>query len=178
MFGTSPVEVMAMNAMIQGWVYCYGFTYSALMFGANALGASGTQTVATQITSDSDFVIQRINLVSFTALDTPEVNPDFTMQLTIAGTAINLMDAPQHVNNICGNFFDNRVPNDLPFPILIAANQNLTVQTINRSAVAQNFTQYSYVGFKVKYLTMTVFDVDGRPTGRVPTTREAVFHVL
>ena len=177
MFGSSPIELMACQAMIQGWVYCYGFTYSALMFGTNALGASGTQIVTTQITSDSDFVIQRINLVSFTAADTPEVNPDFTTQLTIAGSAINLMDSPQHVNNVCGNFFDNRVPNDLPFPILIAANQNLSNTTVNRSAVAQNFTQYSYVGFKVKYLTMTLTDNEGR-TMRVPTTREAVFHVL
>jgi len=177
MFGSSPIEVMACQAMLQGWVYCYGFTYSALMFGTNALGASGTQTVTTQITSDSDFVIQRINLVSFTAADTPEVNPDFTTQLTIAGSAINLMDAPQHVNNLFGNFFDNRVPNDLPFPVLIAANQNLSVTTVNRSAVAQNFTQYSYVGFKVKYLTMTMQDSQGNVI-RVPTTREAVFHIL
>lgn len=177
MFGGSPIEVMAMQAMLQGWVYCYGFTYSALMFGANALGASGTQTVTTQITADSDFVIQRINLVSFTAADTPEVNPDFTTQLTIGGSAINLMDAPQSVNNMFGNFFDNRVPNDLPFPILIAANQNLSVTTVNRSAVAQNFTQYSYIGFKVKYLTMSLQQADGTII-RVPTTREAVFHVL
>jgi len=177
MFGASPIELMAAQAMVNGWVYCYGFTYSALMFGTNALGASGTQTVLTQITSDSDFVIQRINLVSFTAADTPEVNPDFTSQLTIGGTAINLFDAPQHVNNIYGNFFDNRVPNDLPFPILIAANQNLSNTTVNRSAVAQNFTQYSYIGFKVKYLTMTIQDPSGAMI-RVPTTREAVFHVL
>lgn len=177
MFGSSPLELMAMQAMLNGAVYCYGFTYSALMFGANALAANGTQTVTTQITSDSDFVVQRINLVSFTAADTPEVNPDFTSQLTIAGSAINLMDSPQHVNNIFGNFFDNRVPNDLPFPILIAANQNLSNTTVNRSAVAQNFTQYSYVGFKVKYLTMTMQDSQGNKF-QVPTTREAVFHVL
>jgi hypothetical protein len=177
MFGNSPIEIMAMQAMLQGWVYCYGFTYSALMFGTNALGASGTQTVTTQITSDSDFVIQRINLVSYSAVGTVQANPDFTTQLTIAGSAINLMDAPIHVNNVFGNFLDNRVPNDLPFPILIAANQNLSVTTVNRSAVAQNFTQYAYVGFKVKYLTMTIQDAQGN-VSRVPTTREAVFHVL
>lgn len=176
MYGSSPIELMAREAMIQGMVYCYGFTYSALMFGTNALGANGTQTVTTQITSDSDFVIQRMNLVSYTAADTPEVNPDFTVQLTIAGSAINLMDQPQHVNNICGNFFDNRVPSDLPFPILIAANQNLSNTTVNRSAQAQNYTQYSYVGFKVKYLTMTI-EQNGQLI-RVPTTREAIFHIL
>jgi len=177
MFGNSPIEIMAMQAMLQGWVYCYGFTYTALMFGTNALGVSGTQTVTTQITSDSDFVIQRINLVSYTALDTPEGDPDFTMQLTIAGSAINLMDAPVHVNNVVSNFLNNRVPNDLPFPILIAANQNLSVTTVNRTVTAQNFTQYAYVGFKVKYLTMTLQNENGS-VSRVPTTREAVFHVL
>ena len=164
MFGTSPLEIMACNAMLQRKVYCFGFTYSALLFGTNALGVSATVNVTTPITADSDFVIQRINMVSYTALDTPEVNPDFTIQLTIAGNAINLFDQPQHVNNVCGNFFDNRVPNDLPFPILIIANQNLTNQVINRTVVAQNYTLFSYVGFKVKYLGNT--------------TRDEVFHVL
>ncbi len=177
MFGSSPVEIMAMQAMLQGWVYCYGFVYSALMFGANALGASGTQTVTTQITSDSDFVIQRINLVSFTAVGVLQAVRDFTSQMTIAGSAINLSDAPQNVENIFGNFVDNKVPNDLPFPILVAANQNLSNTIVNRTAVAQNFTQVSYIGFKVKYLTMTLQDAQGN-VSRVPTTREAVFHVL
>lgn len=169
MFGSSPIEIMAMDAMLKGLIYCYHFTYSALWFGATALGASATVNVTTQITADSDFVVQRLNLVSYTALDTPEVNPDFTLLITIAGNAINLMDQAQHVNNICGNFFDNRVPSDLPFPVLIPANNNLTSQLINRSAVAQNFTQLSFVGFKVKYLS----DQNGNPT-----SRQQVFHVL
>jgi hypothetical protein len=79
------------------------------------------------------------------------------------------MDSPQHVNNIVGNFFDNRVPSDIPMPILIPANNNITAQLTNRSAVAQNFTQLSYVGFRVKYLS----DANGNPT-----TRQQVFHAL
>ncbi|MCI0618943.1 hypothetical protein L0244_38715 [bacterium] len=169
MFGSSPIEIMAMNAMINGLIYAYGFTYSALWFAGTALGASATVNVNTQITADSDFIIQRMNLVSYTALDTPEVNPDFTLLLTLAGSGTNLMDQAQHVNNVCGNFFDNRVPNDLPFPILIQANNNIQAQLVNRSAVAQNFTQLSYVGFKVKYLA--------NPDGS-PTTRQQVFHAL
>lgn len=164
MFGSSPVEILACQAMINRQVYCWGFTYSALWFGTTALGASATVSVTTQISSTEDFVVQRLNLVSFTALDTPEVNPDFTLELSVAGTAINLFDAAQHVNNIAGNFFDNRVPNDLPFPILIQANNNLVAKLANRSAVAQNFTQLSYIGFKVKYLGNT--------------SRNEVFHVL
>lgn len=169
MYGTSPLEIMACDAMLKGLIYCYGFTYSALWFGATALGANAAVNQVTQISADSDFVIQRMNLLSYTAADTPEVNPDFTLNLTIAGTGTNLMDAPQHVNNILGNFFDNRVPNDIPMPILIPANNNVTAQLTNRSAVAQNFTQLSYVGFRVKYLT----DQNGNPT-----TRQQVFHVL
>lgn len=169
MYGTSPLEIMACDAMLKGLIYCYGFTYSALWFGATALGANGTVNQVTQISADSDFVIQRMNLLSYTAADTPEVNPDFTLNLTIAGTGTNLMDSPQHVNNIVGNFFDNRVPNDLPMPILIPANNNLTAQLVNRSAQAQNFTQISYIGFRVKYLA----DQNGSPT-----TRQQVFHCL
>ena len=169
MFGSSPLEIMACDAMLKGLIYCYGFTYSALWFGATALGASVAVTQVTQISADSDFVIQRMNLLSYTAADTPEVNPDFTLLLTIAGTGTNLMDQAQHVNNIVGNFFDNRVPCDLTMPILIPANNNLTAQLTNRSAVAQNFTQLSYVGFRVKYLQ--------NPDGN-PTTRQQLFHVL
>lgn len=169
MFGSSPIELMAMDAMLHRLIYCFGFNYSALWFGATALGASATQVVTTQITADSDFVIQRMNLVSYTAVDTPEVNPDYTLLLTIAGNAINLMDQPQHVNNICGNFEDNRVPNDLPYPILIPANNNLTAQLVNRSAVAANYVLLTYTGFKVKYLA--------NPDG-TPTSRSQVFHVL
>jgi hypothetical protein len=169
MFGNSPLEIMAMQAMLQRLVYCYHFNYSALFFGATALGASATVTVPTQITADSDFVIQRMNLVSYTALDTPEGNPDYTLLLTVAGNAVNLMDQPQHVNNICGNFFDNRVPNDIPFPVLIPANNTLTSQLVNRSAVAANYVLITYTGFKVKYLA--------HPDG-TPTSRQEVFHVL
>ena len=169
MFGTSPLEIMACQAMLNGQIYAYGFNYSALWFGTNALGANGTVNVTTQITADSDFVIQRLNFVSFSAVGTVTANPDFTLLLTIAGNAINLMDQAQNVENICGNFLDNRVPNDLPFPILIPANNSLTAQLVNRTAVAQNFSQLTYSGFKVKYLQ----NADG-----TPTTRTQVFHVL
>jgi hypothetical protein len=169
MYGPSPIEIMACQAMLNGQIYAYGFNYSALWFGANALGANGTVNVTTQITADSDFVIQRMNFVSFSAAGTVSANSDFTLLLTIAGNAINLMDQAQSIQNITGNFLDNRVPNDLPFPILIPANNSLTAQLVNRTNVAQNFSQLTYSGFKVKYLT--------NPDGS-PTTRTQVFHVL
>lgn len=169
MYGSSPLELMAAQAMLNGQISCMGFTYSATFVGANLLGANATINTPTQIANDSDFVIQRINLVSFTAADTPEGNPDFNLQLTLQGSGRNLFDAPQNVNNICGNFFDNRVPNDLPFPILIQQNNTLTSTLINNTAVAQLRTQISYVGFKVWYLN----NADGKPA-----TRSQIFHMM
>ena len=169
MYGTSPIELMACAAMMNRQVYCYGFNYSAQWFGATALGANGTVSVPTQITADSDFVIQRMNLVTFSAVGTKVVDPDFTLILTIAGNAVNLMDQAQPVVNICGNFSANVVQNDLPFPILIPANNTLNATLVNRTAVAQNLTQLTYTGFKVKYLQ----NQDG-----TPTSRQQVFNVL
>jgi hypothetical protein len=169
MYGTSPIEIMACSAMLNRQIYCFNFSYSAQWFGSTALGANGTQSIPTQITSDSDFVIQRMNLVSFSAAGTKTVDPDFTLLLTVAGTAVNLMDQAQPILNICGNFSLNYVPNDLPFPIVIPANNTLNSTLVNRTAVAQNLTQLTFTGFKVKYLTNS----DGSPT-----SRQQVFNIL
>ena len=169
MYGTSPIELMACQAMLNRMIYCYGFSYSALWFGATALGANGTVTVPTQITADSDFIVQRMNLVTCTAAGTIVTNPDFTLNLTIAGSAINLFDQAQHVLNVTGSFMATDVPNDLPFPILITANNTLNSTLVNRTGNAQNFTQLTFSGFKVKYLQ--------NPDG-TPTTRTQVFAVL
>lgn len=169
MYGTSPIELMACQAMLQRQIYCYGFSYSAQWFGATALGANGTQAIPTQITADSDFVIQRMNLISFSAAGTKTVDPDFTLILTIAGNAVNLMDQAQPVLNISGNYSLNYVPDDLPFPIVIPANNTLNSILVNRTAVAQNLTQLTFTGFKVKYLQ--------NPDGS-PTSRQQVFNLL
>lgn len=168
MFGTSPIELMAANAMCNGLIYCYGFSYSALWFGATALGANGTQVVPTQITADTDFVIQRMNFVSFSAVGTLTTNPDFTLLLSLAGNAVNLMDQAQPITNMCGNFTGTVVPNELPFPILVPANNTLNSTLVNRTAVAQNLSQLTLTGFKVKYLS----------NNGQPTTRTQVFNVL
>lgn len=168
-FGTSPVELMACDAMLKRQIYCFGFSYSALWFGATALGANGTQNIPTQVTADCDFVIQRMNLVSFTAAGTVSANSDFTLLLSLAGSAVNLMDQAQSVQNVTGNFLDNRVPNDLPFPIIVPANNTLNSTLVNRTNTAQNFTQLTFTGFKVKYLS--------NPDGS-PTTRTQVFNII
>ena len=79
------------------------------------------------------------------------------------------MDQAQTVQNLCGNFSQNKVPSELPFPYLIQANNTVSAQLTNRSAVAANRVDLSYIGFKVFYLS----DENGNPT-----TRQQVFHVL
>lgn len=169
MFGSSPIELMAMQAMLQGLVYCQAFVYSAVWFGTTALGANGTVNIPTQITADSDFVVQRMNLTSWSAAGTLIADPDYTLLLTINGSGRQLMDQPQTVQNLVGNFTSNKVPADWPFPYLIQANNTVTAQLVNRTGTASNRADLSYVGFKVYYLT----DQNGSPT-----TRQQVFHAL
>lgn len=150
-FGTSPLELMAADAMLRGAINCEEFAYSALWFGANALGASATVQVDTQINGDSDFILTELNLVSFTALDTIETNPDFTLMLVAAGSGRQMFDRAQHVLNLCGSYADNRVPAKMTFGRLMAAKGTISAVLTNRSAVAQNYTLLSYKGFKVFY---------------------------
>lgn len=167
-YGSSPLEIMACNAMLAGEIYCQFFTYSAVFLGATALGATSTVDVPVPINADSDFVLQELNLTSFTAADTPEVDPDYTLMLTVAGSGRQLMDRAQTVQNLCGSFLINKAGgNQLPFPVLIQANNTLTVTLTNRSAVAANRVDVSLIGFKVFYI--------GEPS---IANRRQIFHVL
>lgn len=171
MYGASPVEIMAMNAMMQGLVMCQSFTYSALWLAGTgtALGATASVAVPTQITADSDFVCQRLNLTAWSAAGTIIPDPDYTLLLTLNGSGRQLMDQAQTVQNLCGNFSQNKVPSDWPFPYLIQANNTINALLANRSAVAANRVDLSYIGFKVFYLQ--------NPDG-TPTSRQQVFNAL
>jgi hypothetical protein len=59
-YGSSPIELLATDAMLDGAVFCNFFQYSAVFSGSTALAASSglTQTVPIQIDDGSDFVIQ------------------------------------------------------------------------------------------------------------------------
>lgn len=170
MFGTSPVELMAMQAAMQGLVICQAFAYSAVFFGTTALGAApALVNVPVQIDAGADFVVQRMNLTSWSAVGTLTADPDYLLLLTLNGSAQQLMDQPQTVQNLCGNYTSNKVPADWPFPYVIIANNTLNAQLTNRSAVAANRVDLSYIGFKVKYLQ--------NPDGS-PVTRTQVFNIL
>lgn len=168
MYGSSPLEIMACQAMLDSQVYCQTFVYSAIFSGSTALGATSTVDVPVPINADSDFIMQELNLTSWTAADTPEIDPDYTIMLTIAGSGRQLMDRAQTVQNLCGSWLVNKAgPHKLPFPVLIQANNTVTVSLTNRSAVAANRVDVSMVGFKVYYI--------GEPE---TANRKSIFHVL
>jgi len=152
-FGSSPLEIMAQRAMLAGEIFCQAFWYSAPFLDGTAsdLAANGTTSVQTQINSDSDFIFQSVNLQSWTAADTPEVDPDYLITLIMAGSGRQLMNNAQHVLNVTGSYAINRIPNVLKFPVLLSANNTFTTTLQNLSAVAPTRVDVSYQGFKVFY---------------------------
>lgn len=171
-FGSSPIEIMASEAMLRGEVYLAGFTYSAtwLTGTGTALGANATVDSPLNINADSDFVVQELNLVSFTAADTPETNPDYLLTIVVAGSGRQLMNQGQHVMNYTGAFAATngvQVPMRLPMPILLSANTGVTNTLQNRSAVGANRVDLMFRGFKVFYLGPGGFN-----------NRQKIFHAL
>lgn len=156
-YGTSPLEQLAAEAMMQGLVYLDEFTYSAawLTGTTTALGASATQDVQIQINSDSDFIAQEYNLTAWTALDTILVSPDYLITLIRSGSGRELMNQAQPVSNICGNYRSASAsfPGRMPIASLYQGNLMVTVRLQNRTVTAANRVDFSMRGFKVFYQT-------------------------
>lgn len=164
-FGTSPLELMASDAMLRGEIFCEAFTYSAAYITATntALAANGTTEVQTQINSDSDFVIQEINVTSTTAAGTFLAVPDYLILIVIAGAGRQIMNQAQMVANFAGSYNSNQIPGRLPMPKLVQASNTISTTLTNRTAVAANRADVMYKGFKIFY------------TGG---NRQQIFHVL
>lgn len=170
MFGSSPIELLAADAMLRGAIFCQSFTYSAqwLTGTTTALGATATVPVITQITSDSDFVVQEIQFNSWSAAGTIIVDPDYTLMLTIA-SGRPWFDQVQPIRNLVGSYASTQQPNSLPFPRLIPAQSTLTSTLANRTGTASNQAVLSFMGFCVYYQS----NQDGSPA-----TRQQIFHAL
>ncbi len=166
-FGTSPLELMAADAMLAGQVYIETFIYSASWIAgtATALLANSTMEVDVQINGDSDFIVQEMNLTVFSSATPPVLIQSQAMLLTItrAGSGRQLVNQAQNIHNILGNYTVNVVPHRLPMPFLIQGNNILANILQNLSNVAPGRVDLSYIGFKVFY------------TGG---NRQAIFHVL
>jgi len=152
-FGTSPLELMSAEAMLKGEVYLEHFTYSvAYVTGTTtALGASTSATADIIINSDSDFVIQEVNLTAWTALDTIIANPDYLILIVIAGAGRQIMNQAQHVMNYTGSYQANRIPGRLPMPKLVQAANVITTTLTNRTVTAANRVDVMYRGYKIFY---------------------------
>lgn len=164
-YGTSPIELMAAEAMLKGQIYCEHFTYSAAFITGTptALGATSSTEVQIQINGDSDFVMQEFNFTAETAAGTFLASADYLILLVVSGSGRQLMNQAQHIENLFGNFQSANNPHYLPMPKLIQASNVLSVTLTNRTAVAANRVDVAFIGFKVFY------------TGG---SRQTIFHLL
>lgn len=171
-FGTSPLELMACEAMLRGLVYLDEFTYSAswLTGTGTALGAGGTVDSNIQINGDSDFIAQEYNLTGWSAVNTIVASPDLLITIVRSGSGREIMNQEQHVGNICGGFYTSRsFPGRLPLASLYQGQQTVRVRLQDRSAVAWNRVDFAMRGFKVFYQANEAGEVG---------TRKGVFHAL
>jgi hypothetical protein len=165
MFGSSPLELLAADAMLRGTINCNSYAYNAdfLTGTSQAIGANGTPQQVIQITSEADFVCQMITATCWGSdVNTLLVDPDFTINIAIS-SGRPWFNAPLMLRNIAGTFASAENPDSLPFPRLIPLNSSLTVSIVNRTATAANFLQICLLGFNVYYRT---------------ETRQQVFHAL
>jgi hypothetical protein len=165
-FGTSPVELLATDAMLRGLIFCNSYTYNAdFLTGTNqAIPASATSVQqVVQITSEADFVVQQLSAIDWSAAGTLLQDPDYTIQIAIS-SGRPWFNAPLSVRNVAGMYASAELPIPLPFPRLIPLNSSLTVTVTNRTAVAANLFQLALIGFNVYY----------QPGGN----RQSVFHAL
>lgn len=161
-FGTSPLELMACDAMLQGLVYLDEFIYSASWIAGTptALGALATIDVPIQINSDSDFIVQEQN---FNAIvlesESPDAEhicvtcPDLLVTIIRAGSGREVMNQAQPVVNMFGNYWSARFPGRKPVTSIWQGNNTITIRLQNRTTVAFDRVDITFAGFKVFYQT-------------------------
>lgn len=148
MFGRSPLEQIYYNGMLAGKVFLDHFSYRAQY---DTLASTETETQNVPINADSDFVIQEINLVSYSSAGTIVANPDYRITIVDGGSGRQLMDAAQHVANITGSSRNSGSrPYRLPMPKLIRAMSVVSITLQNLTTTAA-LVDVSLIGFKVFY---------------------------
>jgi hypothetical protein len=167
MYGSSPVELLAADAMLRGLIFANAYTYNAdfLTGTTQAIPASATSvTQVVQITSEADFVVQQLSAICWgSAAGTLLQDPDYTLNITIS-SGRPWFNAPLSVRNVAGMYAGAEIPIPMPFPRLIPLNSTLTITVTNRTVTAANFFQLALIGFNVYY----------QPGGN----RQTVFHAL
>lgn len=155
-YGASPLEIMASRAMLNGQIYCTDFTYSAtwLTGTSTALGGNATVESDIQINADADFMVQELNINSWSAAGTPITSPDYTLLIVMAGSGRQIMNQAQEVTNYCGGYptaNGTQNPLFLGFPLLFTANTTIACTLTNRTGTAANRVDLMFRGFKIYY---------------------------
>jgi len=161
-FGTSPLELMACDAMLQGLVYIDEFTYSAAWISGTptALGALQTVPVQINVNSDADFIVQEQNFQAIVLeSDSPDAAhvcvtcPDILVTITRAGSGREIMNQAQPVTNVFGNYWSAQFPGRKAVTSLWQQNNTLQITLQNRSTVVFDRVDITFAGFKVFYQT-------------------------
>lgn len=172
-FGTSPLEILASQAMVAGLCYLDEFAYVASFITGTptALGASTDVTVPVRINSDSDFIALQYNLIAYSGAGAGAVtDPNVLVQITRSGSGRMLMSAPVHTALMCGSYDNtNAIPGVLPISSLYQGNSQVDLRLINLSTVAFDRVDFAFRGFKVFY-QMNASGVTGN--------RQMIFHAL
>jgi hypothetical protein len=158
-----PLLEIVRMAVERRWAFVDNFTYTATW---NTLGASATTAQSTAVDAAGDFLVEQLNLVSYSAAGTKVSNPDYLLDLKDSGAGRLLSDSPVHVGNITG---DVKISQGfmLPQPKLIKGGTKITATLQNLTATAAR-VDLAYVGFHLYYLQTE----DG-----VPVTRRMLFGV-
>lgn len=175
-FGSSPLEVLARDAMIQGLVYTDEFCYrwNWLPNTTSFLPPLGDITVSTNINSDSDFICQQMNFVVMTHTSpnqfVPVEHPHMLVTITRSGSGRNLMDGPVHVSNIFGAYDNTKSwPGQMPITSLYQGSSQISIRLQDLGAGDYDYIQLAMRGLKVFYQT----NAAGQ-TGN----RQDIFHAL
>jgi hypothetical protein len=120
------------------------FTYSAV-FPIAAFVGGATLAVNVNIQGDSDFAWRYTTLAAYTAINVPQVAPDYTIAFADTGSGRNLQDQAIHVSLCTGTA---QLPYILPEPYRLAAASVLIVTMTNTGGVPA-LAQVALGGFKI-----------------------------
>ena len=164
-FGTSPIELLATDAMLRGGVFLNQYIYPAKWITglSSALGSLATVDQVIQVTSEADFVCQELNLIAFSTNATTLVaDPNIEANIQIA-SGRPWFNTSVNARLMFGTYSSGNFPNKMVMPRLIPAKSSITITLTDNQTQAWNRVEVNLIGFNVYYQT---------------ETREQVFHVL